>query len=279
MKTAGKYFVEDKEGKGGKWIWRLAYKVEEHKSLMGKPMLGERAFIPITFAFSPEILDPSHAQKPSLLNSIIKNIGSKKTAIALDAQGRPISPPRGKSFIGYHSRKWSDSTARLLGTPPRQPYQPNQLVPDSIPSADTVPSSRTSARSCHDDELSRAQAHFFKTIAPASASRLRPVTVFDETNATKKTLQKAKTNEQLRRPFTANAARYAPPSRPLGPLPIVPVFGMAPQPTRATPTTAGNRFHSRPKTADDRRPRTAKSQLDVRRIAAASFYTPSSVSP
>jgi hypothetical protein len=42
MKNAGKYVVEDKEGKGGKWIWRLVYEVEERKSLMGKPMLGER---------------------------------------------------------------------------------------------------------------------------------------------------------------------------------------------------------------------------------------------
>jgi hypothetical protein len=42
MRTAGKYVVEDKEGKGGKWIWRLVYEVEERKSLMGKPMLGER---------------------------------------------------------------------------------------------------------------------------------------------------------------------------------------------------------------------------------------------
>ncbi|WAQ91210.1 hypothetical protein PtA15_14A91 [Puccinia triticina] len=56
MRNAGKYVVEDKEGKGGKWIWRLVYEVEERKSLMGKPMLGERAFIPITFACSPEIL-------------------------------------------------------------------------------------------------------------------------------------------------------------------------------------------------------------------------------
>lgn len=42
MKTAGKYMVEDTEGKGAKWIWRLVYEVEDRKSLMGKPMTGER---------------------------------------------------------------------------------------------------------------------------------------------------------------------------------------------------------------------------------------------
>ncbi|KAA1066361.1 hypothetical protein PGT21_029140 [Puccinia graminis f. sp. tritici] len=278
MKNAGKYVVEDKEGKGGKWIWRLVYEVEERKSLMGKPMLGERAFIPITFACSPEILDPSHARKPTLLNSIIKNMGSKKTAVALNSDGRPTTRPRGKSLMGYHSRKLSESTTRLLRTPPRHQYQPNPPTSDSIPSPDTFPSS-TSAQSNNDDELSRAQAHFFRTIAPASASRLRPMTAFDEENVAKRNLRKAKTNEQLRRPFTADAARSGFPGRTQPPLPIVPVFGMAPQPSRATPHTAGNRFQSRPKTADDRRPRTAKSQLDVRRIAAASFYTPASGSP
>ncbi|KAI9606477.1 hypothetical protein KEM48_001843 [Puccinia striiformis f. sp. tritici PST-130] len=276
MKNPGKYVVEDKEGKGGRWIWRLVYEVEERKSLMGKPMLGERAFIPITFACSPEILDPSHARKPTLLNSIIKNMGSKKTAIALNPDGRPCTRPRGKSLMGYHSRKLSESTTRLLRTPPRHAYHHNPPTSDSIPSPDTFPSSGASAHSSHDDELSRAQAHFFKTIAPASASRLRPTTAFDEENASKRSLRKAKTNEQLRRPFTADAARSNFPGRTLPP---VPVFGMAPQPSRATPTTAGNRFQSRPKTADDRRPRTAKSQLDVRRIAAASFYVPSSGSP
>jgi hypothetical protein len=180
--------------------------------------------------------------------------------------------------MGYHSRKLSESTTRLLRTPPRHQYQPNPPTSDSIPSPDTFPSS-TSAQSNNDDELSRAQAHFFRTIAPASASRLRPMTAFDEENVAKRNLRKAKTNEQLRRPFTADAARSGFPGRTQPPLPIVPVFGMAPQPSRATPHTAGNRFQSRPKTADDRRPRTAKSQLDVRRIAAASFYTPASGSP
>ncbi|KNZ48702.1 hypothetical protein VP01_546g3 [Puccinia sorghi] len=274
MKTAGKYVVEDKEGKGGKWIWRLVYEVEERKSLMGKPMLGERAFIPITFACSPEILDPSHARKPTLFNSIIKNMGYKKTAIPLDPEGRPTTRPRGKSLMGYHSRKLSESTTKLLRTPPR-----HLTKADSISSPDTFPSS-TSAHSSNDDELSRAQAHFFKTIAPASASRLRPITAaVDEENLGKRNLRKVKTNEQLRRPFTADTPRSALSGRTLPPLPIVPVFGMAPQPSRATPTTAGNRFQSRPKTADDRRPKTAKSQLDVRRIAAASFYTPASGSP
>ncbi|PLW36200.1 hypothetical protein PCASD_10445 [Puccinia coronata f. sp. avenae] len=272
MRTAGKYVVEDKEGKGGKWIWRLVYEVEERKSLMGKPMLGERAFIPITFACSPEILDPSHARKPTLLNTLIKNIGSKKTAIALNSDGRPTTRPRGKSLMGYHSRKPSESTTRLLRTPPRHAHQSDISSPDTFPSS-------TSAQSSNDDELSRAQAHFFKTIAPASASRLRPTTAFDEDNVAKRNLRKAKTNEQLRRPFTADAPRSALSGRTLPPLPIVPVFGMAPQPTRATPATVGHRFQSRPKTADDRRPRTAKSQLDVRRIAAASFYTPASGSP
>ncbi|WAR57325.1 hypothetical protein PtB15_8B372 [Puccinia triticina] len=279
MRNAGKYVVEDKEGKGGKWIWRLVYEVEERKSLMGKPMLGERAFIPITFACSPEILDPSHARKPTLLNTIMKNMGSKKTAVALDSEGRPATRPRGKSLMGYHSRKISESTTKLLRTPPRHPYQSNPPTSDSIPSPDTFPSTTTSSHSSNDNELSRAQAHFFKTIAPASASRLRPMTAHDEDNATKRNLRKAKTNEQLRRPFTADAARTGFPGRSQPPLPIVPVFGMAPQPSRATPQTAGNRFQSRPKTADDRRPRTAKSQLDIRRIAAASFYAPASGSP
>ncbi|POW03966.1 hypothetical protein PSHT_11441 [Puccinia striiformis] len=247
-------------------------------SRQAKPRHEEpwQAFIPITFACSPEILDPSHARKPTLLNSIIKNMGSKKTAIALNPDGRPCTRPRGKSLMGYHSRKLSESTTRLLRTPPRHAYHHNPPTSDSIPSPDTFPSSGASAHSSHDDELSRAQAHFFKTIAPASASRLRPTTAFDEENASKRSLRKAKTNEQLRRPFTADAARSNFPGRTLPP---VPVFGMAPQPSRATPTTAGNRFQSRPKTADDRRPRTAKSQLDVRRIAAASFYVPSSGSP
>ncbi|KAH9443410.1 hypothetical protein Pst134EA_031247 [Puccinia striiformis f. sp. tritici] len=79
-------------------------------------------------------------------------------------------------------------TRATLASPyPTTPCIPSQTPPacDSIPSPDTFSPSGASAHSSHDDELSRAQAHFFKTIAPASASRLRPTTAFDEENASK----------------------------------------------------------------------------------------------
>ncbi|CAH7681634.1 hypothetical protein BY996DRAFT_6420047 [Phakopsora pachyrhizi] len=286
MKTEGKYKVEDTEGKGGKWIWRLVYEVEERKSLMGRPMCGERAFIPITFACSPEVLDPSHARKPTFLNAIIKNIGSKKAAIALDAQGRPITRPRGKSLISYQYRKRSESTTRLLETPSRNLLRSNPVEYEATPSIQSIASATVNTDSGgYGDELSLGQSQFFKTISPASASPLRPLTSDENT---KRGVRKVKTSENLRRPFTADPSLkcYAPPvpSLPTHFPNITPVFGIAPQPSRATPSTLAGRFQNRPKTSDDRkqmterRPMTAKSQLDIKRIAAASFFTPPELS-
>ncbi|EGG05112.1 uncharacterized protein MELLADRAFT_88192 [Melampsora larici-populina 98AG31] len=269
MKTPGKYVVEDTEGKGGKWIWRLVYEVEDRKSLMGKPMAGERAFIPITFACSPEILDPSHARKPTLMNAIMKNMGSKTLALALDADGRPKPRPRGKSLMGHQRRDRSDSSTRLIGTSPRYPPSSNSSNCELVPSPQTPKSNKTSAGTQNDDELSRAQAHFFKTISPASSSRLRPNTA-QATGDPRRSLRRPKTSEHLRRPVTADPFAPPLPTRPI----ITPVFGLAPQPTRETPNTMGNRFNYRPKTADQRRPVTPKAKIDIQRIAAASLFHP-----
>ncbi|KAG0152380.1 hypothetical protein CROQUDRAFT_35535, partial [Cronartium quercuum f. sp. fusiforme G11] len=269
MKTPGKYMVEDTEGKGGKWIWRLVYEVEERKSLMGKPMPGERAFIPITFACSPEVLDPSHARKPSLMNTIMKNMGSKKAALPLDAEGRPKPRPRGKSLMGQR-RDRSDSTARLIGTSPRYVPSSNSPNHDPIPSPQTPQSTKSSTGTLNGDELSHAQAHFFKTISPASSSRLRPNTA--QADDSRRLLRRHKTSEHLRRPMTADPFAPPLPSRPTAV--ITPLFGIAPQPTRETPNTLGSRFLHRPKTADQRRPHTPKARLDIHRIAAASLFTP-----
>lgn len=202
----------------------------------------------------------------------MKNMGSKKAACPIDADGRPKTRARGKSLIGLQRRDRSDSTARLLRTSPR-PRPPSSRSPnyDSTPSPQTPRSHKTSGgTSSNGDELSRAQAHFFKTISPASSSRLRPNTAQVHEDPHRRLLRGPKTSEHLRRPVTADP--FAPP---LPPRPVItPLFGLAPQPTRETPNTLSHRFPHRPKTADQRRPATSKARLDVHRIAAASLFTP-----
>lgn len=233
-----------------------------------------QSFHPITFACSPEVLDPIHARKTTLMNVMKKSMGSKKSAIPLDGDGRPKPRPRGKSLMGQ-LRGRSESTTRLIKTSPSTRYLPPSNSPTSehnIPTSQTPGSYKTSGDtlSGNGDELSLAQEHFFRTIMPASSSRLRPTTALDEDN--RRVLRRHKTSENLRRPITADPIVPPLPSRPR-PL-ITPLFGTAPQPTRETPITVNSRSGYRPKTSDTHHSHAHKARLDIHRIAAASLFAP-----